>query len=146
FGLAAAVGPCTALADEGGVSFWLPGNFGSLAAAPGVPGWARATLYIHSDVAAKAGQQFPRGGRIDVGIAGKADLVVFGPTYVFATPFLGGQASVSLFGVGGRSEGSAALSLTGPLGNTIGINRTQHLTSYGDVIPQVSLKWNQGVH
>ena len=38
------------------------------------------------------------------------------------------------------------MSLTGPLGNTIGINRTQELTSYGDVIPQVSLKWNQGVH
>ena len=27
-------------ADEGGVSFWLPGLFGSFAAAPGTPGWA----------------------------------------------------------------------------------------------------------
>jgi hypothetical protein len=27
-----------ALADEGGVSLWLPGQFGSLAAAPQVPG------------------------------------------------------------------------------------------------------------
>ena len=146
FCLAAAIGPRTALADEGGVSFWLPGHFGSLAAAPGVPGWSWATLYIHSDVAARAGQQFPRGGRIDVGIAGRADLAVFGPTYTFATPVLGAQVAVSLFGIAGRSEGSAALSLTGPLGNTIGINRTQDLTSYGDVIPQVSLKWNQGVH
>src|SRR5215472_11031995 len=29
-----------AMADEGGVSFWLPGFFGSLAAAPMQPGWS----------------------------------------------------------------------------------------------------------
>jgi len=135
-----------ALADEGGVSFWLPGNFGSLAAAPGTPGWAWATIYYHGTAAAAAGQQFPRGGRIDVGVSGQGDLAFFGPTYTFATPILGGQAAISLIGVAGRSEASAALSLTGPLGNTIGVNRTQDLTSYGDVIPQVTLKWNQGVH
>jgi len=32
--------PQPASADEGGVSFWLPGNFGSLAAVPGTPGWS----------------------------------------------------------------------------------------------------------
>jgi hypothetical protein len=134
------------LADEGGVSFWLPGNFGSLTAAPGTPGWSWATIYYHGTAAAAAGQQFPRGGRIDVGVSGQGDLAFFGPTYTFATPVLGGQAAISLIGVAGRSEASAALSLTGPLGNTIGVNRTQDLTSYGDVIPQVTLKWNQGVH
>lgn len=133
-----------ALADEGGVSFWLPGTFGSLAAAPGVPGWAWATIYYHSDVSSGAGQQFPRGGRVDVGISGKADLAFFGPSYVFATPVLGGQASISVLGVGGWTQASAALSLTGPLGNTIGLARTQDLTSFGDVLPQVTLKWNQG--
>ena len=133
-------------ADEGGVSLWLPGNFGSLAATPGTPGWSWATVYYHASVSAGAGQQFPRGGRVDVGIAGQADLAFFGPTYVFATPVLGGQAAVSLLGVAGRNEGSAALSLTGPLGNTIALNRTQDLVSYGDVIPQITLKWNQGVN
>ncbi len=144
--VAAFLGPQRALADDSGISFWLPGLFGSLAATPGVPGWAWSTVYIHNEVAAGAGQQFPRGGRIDIGIAGRVDLVAFGPTYIFATPVLGAQASASLLGVAARSEASAALSLTGPLGNTIGINRTQDLTSYGDVIPQVALKWNQGVH
>jgi hypothetical protein len=134
------------LADEGGVSFWLPGLFGSLAATPAVPGWSWATIYIHSDVASGAGQQFPRGGRIDVGISGRADIVALGPTYTFATPVLGGQLSASLFGTAGRAEASAALSLTGPLGNTIALNRTQDLTSYGDVLPQVTLKWNMGVN
>ena len=135
-----------ALADEGGISFWLPGNFGSLAAAPGTPGWSWATVYYHTDVSSGAGQQFPRGGRVDVGISGKGDLAFFGPTYIFATPVLGAQLSVSVLGVGGRNEASAALSLTGPLGNTIGVNRTQDLVAFGDIIPQVALKWNMGVN
>ena len=32
--------PAISLADENGVSFWLPGLFGSLAAVPQQPGWA----------------------------------------------------------------------------------------------------------
>ena len=32
--------PAISRADEGGVSFWLPGQYGSLAAAPQTPGWA----------------------------------------------------------------------------------------------------------
>ena len=135
-----------AFADEGGISFWLPGNFGSLAATPGTPGWSWATVYYHTDVSSGAGQQFPRGGRVDVGISGKGDLAFFGPTYIFATPVLGAQLSVSVLGVGGRNEASAALSLTGPLGNTIGVNRTQDLVAFGDIIPQVALKWNMGVN
>jgi hypothetical protein len=31
--------PSLARADEGGVSFWFPGQFGSLAAVPQAPGW-----------------------------------------------------------------------------------------------------------
>jgi hypothetical protein len=38
--LAAAMVPTAALADEGGVSFWLPGLYGSLAAVPVTPGWS----------------------------------------------------------------------------------------------------------
>lgn len=131
---------------EGGLTFWLPGTFASLAAAPGAPGWSWATLYLHSNVAAGAGQQFPRGGRVDVGVSGRGDLVGFGPSYVFASPVLGGQLSVSVLGIAGHNQASAALSLTGPLGNTIALDRTQGLTSYGDLLPQITLKWNQGVH
>lgn len=142
-----AIGSITpATADEGGLSFWLPGQFASLAATPVTPGWSWATIYLHTDVSSGAGQQFPRGGRVDLGIAGRGDLVAYGPTYVFATPFLGAQASVSVLGIAGRNNASAALSLTGPLGNTIALNRSEGLTSYGDVIAQVALKWNKGVH
>ena len=42
--------PQTSRADEGGISFWLPGQFGSLAAAPQVPGWALGVVYYHANV------------------------------------------------------------------------------------------------
>src|SRR6267142_6410086 len=42
----------SALADEGGVSFWVPGFFGSLAATPQQPGWSLATIYYHTTVSA----------------------------------------------------------------------------------------------
>src|SRR5262249_29069140 len=43
-----------ARADEGGVSFWLPGFFGSLAAAPQQPGWSLTSIYYHTSVSAGA--------------------------------------------------------------------------------------------
>src|SRR5437016_12888195 len=43
-----------ALADEGGVSFWVPGFFGSLAAAPQQPGWSLTSIYYHTSVTAGA--------------------------------------------------------------------------------------------
>jgi hypothetical protein len=38
--------PRSVLADEGGVSFWIPGFFGSLAATPQHPGWLVATILL----------------------------------------------------------------------------------------------------
>ena len=39
-------------ADEGGVSFWIPGLYGSLAAAPQVPGWAVGLVNLYNPVSA----------------------------------------------------------------------------------------------
>jgi hypothetical protein len=45
--------PSASFADEGGVSFWLPGLFGSLAAVPQQqPGFSLANIYYHDDVTA----------------------------------------------------------------------------------------------
>ncbi|MGC1465312.1 MAG: transporter [Pseudolabrys sp.] len=141
-----ALAPRVASADENGVSFWLPGLFGSLAAAPGVPGWAFTMLYYHTSVSAGAGAAFPRGGRVDLGIDGRGDITVFGPTYIFATPVLGAQASMSMLAIAGRNQASASATLTGPLGNTISGSRTDTLAAFGDLVPQFALKWNQGVN
>jgi hypothetical protein len=133
-----------ALADEGGVSFWLPGTYGSLAAVPAQPGWSFATIYYHTSVDAGAGTSFVRGGGVEAGIKASADLQMFSPSYVFATPVLGGQAALGMTGFFGRSPASISGSVTGPLGNTISGSRTDSVTGFGDLYPTASLRWNQG--
>src|SRR5260221_6577515 len=53
------------VADESGISFWLPGLYGSLAATPTTPGWSVATIYYHTSVnasgAAAASREFQVG-------------------------------------------------------------------------------------
>jgi hypothetical protein len=150
----------SARADEGGVSFWMPGFFGSLAAAPLQPGWSVATIYYHTSVDAGGevafARQVTRGnitanftGKLNAALDADADLGVAIPSYVFATPVFGGQAAVSLLGFYGRSSASVDATLTGalgPIGFTAGAGRTDTATGFGDLVPQVSLRWNQGVH
>src|SRR5215510_13161958 len=55
-----------ARADEGGVSFWIPGFFGSLAAAPAqAPGWSVTAIYYHTSVS--AGADVARAREITIG-------------------------------------------------------------------------------
>jgi hypothetical protein len=50
FALAAA----SACADEGGVSFWAPGQSGSFSAVPTTPGWSVPVVYYHASADAGA--------------------------------------------------------------------------------------------
>jgi hypothetical protein len=50
--LALCTAATVARADEDGISFWVPGFFGSLAATPQQPGWSWADIYYHTDVSA----------------------------------------------------------------------------------------------
>jgi hypothetical protein len=135
-----------AKADAGGLSFWLPGTFGSLAAAPGVPGWALSTIYLHAESKAQGGKEFVQGGSVVAGLSARADAIVQGVTYIFATPVLGGQAAVSLLGAPGNVNVGIDATLTGPRGNTISGHATDARTTFADVFYQGSLKWNYGVH
>ena len=80
-----------ALADEGGISLWLPGLFGSLAAAPQVPGWAVGIVYYHSSISAEgsvvAAREVTIGKlnptinvNLDLNLKAGADLVVIDPS------------------------------------------------------------------
>jgi hypothetical protein len=94
-----------AQADETGVSYWLPGHFGSLAAVPSVPGWSMAEVYYHTSVSASgavaAAKEIQIGrlpGTVNVNLnatlSAQADLLLLNPTYTFATPVLGGQLAI----------------------------------------------------
>ena len=119
--------PQRAVADEGGVSFWLPGLFGSLAAIPVQPGLSGAMIYYHTTVSAggdvSAAREAEIGGsgvtvkaNLNANLNANADLALFVPSYTFATPVLGGQAAVSLMAVYGRMSTSIAGTLLAGVG------------------------------
>jgi hypothetical protein len=154
--------PQGARADEGGVSFWIPGFFGSLAATQQVPGWSWANIYYHTSVSAGPDVAFARQvpvGNLNVNFSGNiranldadADLAIAIPQYVFATPVLGGQAAVAMIMPFGHNRTSVDATLIGNLGLggpgfTVGGSRTDEVTGNADMIPQASLRWNSGAH
>jgi hypothetical protein len=148
--LALAASPHRALADAGGLSFWLPGTFGSLAAAPVTPGWSWAQIYLHLDQRAGNGTNFVTSngipGSVVAGLNAHADALIEGVTYTSALPVLGGQAGFSLLAAPGNLGVGINASLTGPLGNTISGSKFDDRTTVSDVFYQGTLKWNQGVN
>ena len=147
-------------ADEGGVSFWLPGLYGSLAAVPGQPGFSFATFNYYTSVS--AGADVSRAREIQIGrfnptvsvnlnanLDAKVDLQWLQPGYTFATPVLGGQAYVGLGGFFGHNRTSLAGTLTAslpPFGLVRSDSISDSVTGFGDLYPVAQLKWNRGVH
>jgi hypothetical protein len=149
-----------ALADEAGTSFWLPGIFGSLAAAPGQPGWAFASVYYHTSVS--AGADVARARELEIGrfnptlnvtlnatLKANADLALLVPSYTFASPVLGGQLAVQMAAIVGSTNASVNGTLMASL-PPFSLVRTDSIsdsvTGFGDLYPRASLKWNFGVN
>jgi hypothetical protein len=139
----ALVSTCVA-ADEGGVSFWLPGLFGSFAAVPGDPGFSLPMVYNHTHVSANASKSFIIGGNLAAGIDATVDSVFFSPTYTFKDPVLDGQLALSLAWAAGHARATASVNITGELGRTISQSRTDTLTGGSDLYPSAELKWHGG--
>src|SRR5262245_44485142 len=114
-----------ARADEGGVSFWVPGFFGSLAAAPQQPGWTLTSFYYHTSVSAGAdvarAREFETSriavnltANVSASLQARADLGLLMPTYTSATAVLGGQLTVVAMRAYGQTDPSTAASVRGP--------------------------------
>ncbi len=152
--------PRMAMADEGGVSFWSPGLYGSLTAVPQQAGWSVAAMYYHTSVSADGSvalaRQVTRGGltanvsgTITANLDARGDLGIVVPSYVFATPVFGGQLALSAMGIYGRSQASVDATLTGsagPFGFTRSGSLADSVTAFGDLYPNATIRWNQGVH
>jgi len=148
-----------ARADEGGVSFWLPGLFGSLAAAPLQPGWSVAETFYHTSV--WGGKDVAVSREITIGrfnptlhtalsasVQSDANLVFASATYVFASPVLGGQATIGLAEAYGQPGVNLSANVTGTLG-PIPFSRSDMIasenTGFSDLYPMATLRWNKGV-
>jgi hypothetical protein len=152
--------PDISRADESGISFWLPGFFGSLAAVPQTPGWSLGSVYYHTSVSAAGGVAAAREiqiGRfaptvnvsLNANLNAHADLLLLVPTYTFATPVLGGQLALSLMSVFGNTSTSINGMLTANIGGLAATRMgsiSDSLTAFGDLYPTATLKWNAGVN
>jgi len=153
----------SSLADEGGVSFWVPGFVASLAATPQVPGFSFANIVYYSQISAGGNVAFAKqvaAGNINVNFNGNLNANVHGsaeplylaiPGYTFATPVLGGQAAVILGIPYGRLQASVDATIAGNLGLggpgfTVGRSLTEAVTGFGDLVPEALLRWNFGVN
>src|SRR5262249_40340078 len=156
----------TSLADEDGVSFWIPGFFGSLGAAPLQPGWSMTSILYNTNVSASGNAAIAREIRIGdlprgtINISGNANVhadATIGfvlPSYTFATPFLGGQATAILLAGYGNNDTSLNANVTATAnigGMTVGpfstsISRHQDTTGFTDLIPIFIDRWNAGVN
>lgn len=165
-GLLLALPTQIARADEGGVSFWVPGFFGSLSAVPAqAPGWSMTSIYYHTSVSAGAdvarAREFQIGNvpanltaNFSANVNANVNLGFVAGTYTFETPVLGGQASASLLGAYGSNSTSLAGSLTGALTvpgiGSLPFSRFDSINSdiigFGDLVPQFALRWNAGVN
>jgi hypothetical protein len=147
-------------ADEGGVSFWFPGLYGSLAATPQVPGWAIGFIDIYNPVSASGnvaaareitinGVKGPIKVNLNLNLKANPNLILVAPTYTFATPVFGGQFALSLAGATGRSiaglSGTLTVSVPGATATKQGAIEDGR-DVFSDLYPQATLRWNNGVN
>src|SRR2546423_2482823 len=142
----ASIASQAALADEGGLGFWLPGNFGGFAAVPSEPGLTLPLVYYHSSANAGGSATFPRNGRITAGVDARANFLFIAPTYTFGSPVAGGQASVSLAAAFGPLKIGVDATLTRPNGTVESGSASDSRVGVSDLYPLGSLKWNFGTH
>jgi len=86
----------SANADEGGVPFWMSGQFASLAAVPGEPGWSLVTIPYYYNGNASAAKTFQQGQTLYAGIDSSAPLLLFQPGYAPKTKIWGGQPFIGV--------------------------------------------------
>ena len=158
--LATAFFSSAALADQNGVSFWLPGQFGSFAAAPQVPGWQFATINYFTSVKASgaiaAAKEVSIGPfnptlkvNVNVDMKAQANLQFLSASYVFPTSVLGGQFALGMATAAGYNHTSVDGTLTatvGPLGTTRTGSIGDSRMGFADLYPMATLRWNAGVH
>ena len=122
-----------------------------LAATPQQPGWSFTAINYYTNVSASGnaavskeitiGQFNPAlNASVNANVSAKADIGFFAPSYVFATPFLGGQASATLLMAYGSNDTGLNGTISGMVGpipfmRTIGLNQTT--TGIGDLVPHV---------
>ena len=132
-----------ARADQGGVSFWLPGLYASLAAVPPSPGFSvPSTLYFYTGEAG-GDENLEIGGLVTAALDADFLGLFLAPTSVPETPVAGGRLALTMMGLVADSEASANVTFDRL---PIDIQRTDEVLGFGDLYPAAAISWNAGVH
>jgi hypothetical protein len=126
-------------ADEGGVSFWVPGQSGSFAAIAPSPGWSLPLVFYNYGGSIGASQPLTRGHLLTEGLNGSFDGLFVVPTYTLGATILGAVPSFSMALIPAYSAASANVGL-GPLS----ISRSDSVWGGSDLYPTAQLFWNKG--
>ena len=129
--------------DEGGVPFWMSGQYASLAAVPATPGWSVPVILYNYNGDASASKSFNQGDSVSAGLSARSPLLMIEPTWAPDTKWWGGQPAIGLAFGYGRNSVDADVSIR-PSG--IEINRTDAIWGWTDLYPVVSVAWNSGVN
>lgn len=131
----------TSSADEGGVPFWLSGQYASMAAVPMSAGWSLVVLpYSYSGSADKS-KTFQRGQSVNAGLNARESFALIQLGYVGTEKILGAQPYIGLGWGPGTNTTTASVSVVNPL---VQLNRANTSNGGTDIYPLASLTWNQG--
>ena len=139
--LSFAFAPSSAFADEGGVPFWLSGQYSSMSAVPPTEGWSVVLLpYIYNGSADKT-VKLQRGQSINAGVSTRESIAFVQLGYASEEKIFGGQPYIGVGWGPGANTTTAFASLTG---TRLEFNRANSTTGISDLYPQASLSWNKG--
>ena len=132
-------------AAEAGFGHYVPGaiaDFGDMAPPSG---FALVDWYNHYDGSAGAGRQLEFGGLIAANVSAKSNAEMFGGIYTFPCSIFGGKYSAGVIVPYLWMDVTGTLSVTGPLGRTFTVTRTDTASGIGDLIfMPFWLTWNCG--
>jgi hypothetical protein len=127
----------TVRADEGGTSFWLPGQYASFAGVSPPPGWSIPTELYYYSGSAPDSSSAAQGAAVASGTRSQSWQLSLSPTYAPATTVLGGQPAIFLsFGVGGNTTQADQGGSASPASQTV--------SGLTDVSPGATLGWTHG--
>jgi hypothetical protein len=136
--------PGQSYAAESGAGFYLLGSKGPAAAVMPPPGvYFQNDIYVYSGELG-GGTQLPTGGKIAVGVEGKAAIEI--PTVIWVLPeeVMGGHLGLSASLPVGWKETSADVTLTRPLGGVISGSTTDPVFTMGDPLVSAFVGWEAG--
>jgi len=130
-----------ALADEGGVGFWLSGKIASFASVPPPLGWSLPLEYYNYGGSADSSHILKVGNKLTTGLKGSFNGEFIVPTYAPDMTVLGARPSISLAFAPAYVTGKGRIGL-----GALSLSQSDSLFGVSDLYPMAQLNWSADVH